>query len=162
MNNIWTIVISAATGGIFTLITAYITTAISAKKERNKWESETAIKFIDYSISNPELAKKVARQFSIAVIVILDEDGTTNRKYFLPAFCRFSVGRLDDHDICIDDSYLSRDHGLFYYKKGKIIYKDTSPTNRSTVNGKEILRSRRLKSGDILLLGHTNIKFEEL
>jgi pSer/pThr/pTyr-binding forkhead associated (FHA) protein len=162
MNNIWTIVISAATGGIFTLITGYITTAIAAKKESKKWESETAIKFIDYSLSNPELARKVARQFSIAVIVHLDEDGTTNRKYFLPAFCRFSIGRLGDHDICINDSYLSRDHGLFYYRKGRIIYKDTSPTNRSTVNGKEILKKRRLRNNDILVLGHSKFKFEEL
>lgn len=161
-DNIWTIIISAATGGIFTLITAYVTTLIASVKERKKWESETAIKFIDYSLTNPDLAKKVARQFSIAVIVHLTQDGTTIEKYFLPAFCRFSIGRHTDHDICLTDRYVSRDHGLFYYRKGRIIYRDTSPTNKTYVNGKELRNKRKLKSGDNLMMGQTLLRFEEL
>lgn len=162
-STIWTIVISAATGGVFTLLTTYITSIITSNKERKKWESETAIKFIDYSLSNPVLAKKVARQFSIAVIVHIDTDGSTIKKYFLPAFCRFSIGRHEDHDIYIEeDKYLSRDHGLFYYNGGKIFYKDTSPTNRTSVNGKELKCKKRLRSGDILILGYSTLKFEEL
>lgn len=113
-------------------------------------------------MTKPELAKKVSRQFSIAVVVHLDKDGTTICKYFLPAFCRFSVGRLEDHDICILDPYLSRDHGLFYYSKGAIYYKDTSPTNKTLVNGKEIHKKRKLKSGDTLVMGETNFRYEEL
>lgn len=162
MENIVTILLSAATGGIFTLTTTYISTIITSKKERKKWESETAIKFIEYSLTNPNLATKVARQFSIAVLVHLDSDDRTIKKYFLPAFCRFSIGRHADHDICIADPYLSRDQGLFYYREGKIFYKDTSPTNKTIVNGTTLHKKRQLKSGDYLLLGQTKIKFEEL
>jgi len=162
MENIWTIIISAATGGIFTLFTTYISTLVSSRKERQKWESETAIKFIDYSLSNPDLARKISRQFSIAIIVHIDNDGSTNNKYFLPAFCRISIGRNDNHDICIDDPYLSRDHGLFYYNNGKIIYKDTSSTNKTLINNKAITKRRKLKTGDYLLLGRTQFRFDKL
>jgi pSer/pThr/pTyr-binding forkhead associated (FHA) protein len=162
MDNIWTIIISAATGGFFTLVTTYISTLITTQKEKKKWESETAIKFIDYSLTSPELAKRVARQFSIAVIVHLDKDDRTICKYFLPAFCRFSVGRLEDNDISVLDEYLSRDQGLFYYSSGKIYYKDTSPTNKTQINGTEIHKKAKLKSGDILIMGRTKLKFEEL
>ena len=162
MSSTWTIVISAITGGVITLATTYVSSLIASKREKDRWDSETAMKFIDYSLTRPDLAKKVARQFSIAVVVYIDSDGTTIAKYFLPAFCRFSVGRLEDHDISIPDPYLSRDQGLFYYSKGKIYYKDTSPTNKTIVNGTAIEKQRKLKSGDILIMGKTHFKFEEL
>ncbi|MGV8828231.1 MAG: FHA domain-containing protein [Breznakibacter sp.] len=162
MNNTWTIIVSAATGGIVTLITTYVSSIISFRKERKKWESETALKFIDYSLSNPILAKKVARQFSIAFIVHLNNEDRTESKYFLPAFCRFSVGRNEDNDICVNDQSLSRDHGLFYYKNGRILYKDTYPTNKTWINGKVITKKHQLKSGDILKLGVTRLRYEEL
>ncbi len=163
MNNIWIIILSAVVGGVITIITTYISGLVNSQKERKKWDSETAIKFIDYSLSRPDLAKKVARQFSIAVVVHLDADGNTICKYFLPAFCRFSIGRLDDHDISIpDDSHLSRDQGLFYYRAGKIYYKDTSPTNITLINGIKIHNEKKLKNGDNLIMGESRFKFEEL
>lgn len=162
MDGIWTILISALIGVVATLITTYVSVVITSQKEKKRWESETAIKFIEYSLTNPEIAKKVSRQFSIAVVTHLDKDGTTNHKYFLPAFCRFSIGRLEDNDISVLDEYLSRDHGLFYYNKGKIYYRDTSPTNKTLVNGKKIHKRRKLRSGDTLTMGKTNFRFDEL
>lgn len=159
MSNSFAIITVAIITGLFSLITATITSVIVNRKDRRNWKNETAIKFIEYSLTKPEIAKKVARQFSIAVLVQIDEDGSTLGKFFLPAFCRFTIGRSVDHDLTINDPYLSRDHGLFYYSKGKMYYKDTSALNATSVNGKKISESRRLKTGDILILGKTRMKF---
>src|SRR5690606_16999620 len=116
----------------------------------------------EYTLTNPEVAQKVARQFSIAVLIQLNSDNRTLKKFFLPAFCRFSIGRNKDHDICIDDIFLSRDHGLFYYKGGNIYYKDTSALNPTIINGRKLKDSKRLSSGDQLHFGETRMKFLKL
>src|SRR5690606_11883422 len=134
MTNEATLLYVAVIGGVFTLITTLLSAEIASRKERKSWENETAIRFIEYTLTNPEVAQKVARQFSIAVLIQLNSDNRTLKKFFLPAFCRFSIGRNKDHDICIDDIFLSRDHGLFYYKGGNIYYKDTSALNPTIIN----------------------------
>jgi len=162
MTNETTLLFVAIIGGLFTLITTLVSAEIASRKERKSWENETAIKFIEYSLTNPDVARKVARQFSIAVLVQLDNVDTTIDKFFLPAFCRFSIGRNEDHDICISDGYLSRDHGLFYYKEGNIFYKDTSALNPTLVNGKKINDTKKLINGDLLTFGKTKMKFVKL
>ena len=68
----------------------------------------------------------------------------------------------DDNDIVLDDEEVSRYHGVFYYKNNKAYFHDLGSTNETLINGKEINKLKRIKSGDKILLGRTKLEFENL
>lgn len=162
MSNLFIIIVSAAIGGLITLITTYASSIFLERKEKRKWETETGLKYIELSLSHPELARKLSKQFAVALLVWVDDKGNTMDKYFLPAFCRYTVGRLEDNDICIADEYLSRDHGLFIYDKGKIYYQDSATTNKTQINGSNVNHKVQLNDGDELIVGFSKLMYRKL
>ena len=74
-----------------------------------------------------------------------------------------TIGRKDinnnpDIDLVRYDkeNIISRNHGIFFFKDGKVFFKDTS-TNGTYVNGKRLLRNRKAE-----LFNGNDIRFAKL
>ena len=143
-------------------IVSYIVTVLKAKYDATRWNSEFAANYSKLLVENPKAAEQLAKQFSIGLIIIRDQDGNTVSKHYLPYQCKMSIGRRTENDIVLTGRFVSRDHGIFFYRGNKIMFRLLSPKNKSLLNGKQINKICSLKSGDKIILGETKIEFEEL
>lgn len=159
-------IMSALVGGVagatISLISSYIITKLKIKQEVEIWNTEFAVNYSKLLFENPEAATQLARQFAIGLIIVRNSEGGTVSKHFIPYQCKVSVGRNKDNDIVLSDRTVSRDHGVFYYRKKKVMFQQFSPLNKTEVNGELINKQCKLKSGDKLMLGETLLEFEEL
>ncbi|MCC7391683.1 HD domain-containing protein [Candidatus Sumerlaeota bacterium] len=63
-----------------------------------------------------------------------------------------TVGRETYCDIILDDPKVSRHHGTFQLRDGKIIFVDNNSTNGTMLNGRKITEAE-IRSGDIIKFG---------
>ena len=71
---------------------------------------------------------------------------------------RMLIGRLDQSDILIDDSSVSREHAIIERKDGRFILEDLKSTNGTFING-EFVDVRVLNHGDKIRIGNTVLQF---
>ena len=62
---------------------------------------------------------------------------------------RFSIGRLPENDLVIEDTSLSRRHALIETVDGSVIVSDCGSQNGTFVNGKRVVGAVELHDGDI-------------
>lgn len=78
----------------------------------------------------------------------------------LPTALPVLLGRSSSCDITIDDGLLSRQHSeIFINELGKLQIRDLESTNLTIVNERDI-ESHSLITGDVILLGETEIVVE--
>jgi len=66
---------------------------------------------------------------------------------------RFTIGRLPENDLSLDDSSLSRRHALIERADGSVIVSDCGSQNGTFVNGKPVVGAVELHDGDLLTFG---------
>lgn len=66
---------------------------------------------------------------------------------------RTVVGRDPDADVCIDDDAVSWNHLEIESRGGVLMATDLDSSNGTTLNGEPLDRPRRLRDGDVLLVG---------
>lgn len=71
----------------------------------------------------------------------------------------YTVGRIEERDICIPDPTISTYHGSFVKNGNTYILKDNNSTNGSRVNNEPILE-QELKNSDIIQLGDVEMLYE--
>ncbi len=64
-----------------------------------------------------------------------------------------TIGRHDQCDIQVQDTWMSRQHARIVWSGSGYVVEDLGSTNGTFVNGERVAGSRALKSGDILRLG---------
>lgn len=67
------------------------------------------------------------------------------------------VGRSASCDVCVDDNKMSRQHFVIEYHEDGFVIRDLDSMNGTWVNGFRLIGSRRLKSGDRVLAGLSDI-----
>lgn len=72
-----------------------------------------------------------------------------------------TIGRTPDNDIQIDATNVSRRHAVLLTSTEQCILEDLNSTNGVHINGRRIVR-QRLNDGDIVTIGKTELRFEEL
>lgn len=77
-----------------------------------------------------------------------------------PAPARLVIGRSEEADLVLTDRDVSREHLELERDLDGVIARDLASKNGLIVNGKR-LRERRLRHGDLLTLGATQIAFED-
>jgi pSer/pThr/pTyr-binding forkhead associated (FHA) protein len=85
-----------------------------------------------------------------ARIWIADEGGPRS---FLLAGERTAVGRDPEADICIDDEAVSWNHLEIESRGGVLMATDLDSSNGTKLNGEPLDRPRRLRDGDVLVVG---------
>ncbi len=76
---------------------------------------------------------------------------------------QLTVGRGVNNDVPLgDDEFASARHARFEPRRDGVYVEDIGSTNGTFVNGIRLARERRLAPGDIVRVGETDLRFEEL
>lgn len=70
------------------------------------------------------------------------------------------VGRSSDNDLPLDDDFASARHARFEPKRDGVWVSDAGSTNGTYVNGKKLAKPHRLKPGDVIRVGNTDLRYE--
>ena len=91
--------------------------------------------------------------------LILSLDGQTLAEYNMTKE-RYTVGRLPDNDIRIDNAAVSGHHSLLINILNDSFLEDLNSTNGTYVNGK-LIKKHALQHGDVITVGHHQLRFVE-
>src|SRR5512147_2381098 len=91
--------------------------------------------------------------------LILRLDGQTLAEYNMTKE-RYTVGRLPDNDIRIDNAAVSGHHSLIINILNDSFLEDLNSTNGTYVNGK-IIKKHALQHGDVITVGHHQLRYVE-
>jgi len=73
---------------------------------------------------------------------------------------RYTIGRLPDNDVRIDNPAVSGHHSLIINILNDSFLEDLSSTNGTYVNGK-LIKKHALQHGDVVTIGHHQLRFVE-
>lgn len=71
-----------------------------------------------------------------------------------------TIGREDENDIALDDEFSSARHARVEPRRDGVWVEDIGSTNGTFVNGTRISAARRLKPGDVIRVGNTDLRYE--
>ena len=91
--------------------------------------------------------------------LILTLDGQVLAEYNMNKE-RYTVGRLPDNDIRIDNPAVSGHHSLIINILNYSFLEDLNSTNGTYVNGK-LIKKHALQHGDVITVGHHQLRFVE-
>ena len=91
--------------------------------------------------------------------LILSLEGKTLAEYNMNKE-RYTIGRLPDNDIRIDNPAVSGHHSLIINILNDSFLEDLSSTNGTYVNGK-LIKKHALQHGDVITAGHHQLRFVE-
>jgi len=73
-----------------------------------------------------------------------------------------TLGRSSDNVVPLSgDKEISRHHAIILYESGQFVIQDQNSLNGTFVNDEQISTPRFLKSGDVILVGISHLKFEQ-
>jgi hypothetical protein len=73
-----------------------------------------------------------------------------------------TLGRSARNDIPLaEDEFASVEHARLEPRRDGVWIDDVGSTNGTFVNGEQLSRPRRLKAGDVIRIGETDLRFEE-
>jgi hypothetical protein len=73
---------------------------------------------------------------------------------------RYTVGRLPDNDVRIDNPAVSGHHSLIINILNDSFLEDLNSTNGTYVNGK-LIKKHALQHGDVITIGHHQLRFTD-
>lgn len=91
--------------------------------------------------------------------LILSLDGHVLAEYNMNKE-RYTIGRLPDNDIRIDNPAVSGHHSLIINILNDSFLEDLNSTNGTYVNGK-LIKKHALQHGDVITAGHHQLRFVE-
>ena len=91
--------------------------------------------------------------------LILSLDGQVMAEYNMNKE-RYTVGRLPDNDIRIDNAAVSGHHSLIINILNDSFLEDLNSTNGTYVNGK-LIKKHALQHADVITVGHHQLRFME-
>src|ERR1700737_106596 len=91
--------------------------------------------------------------------LILSLDGSVLAEYNMNKE-RYTIGRLPDNDIRIDNPAVSGHHSLIINILNDSFLEDLNSTNGTYVNGK-LIKKHALQHGDVVTAGHHQLRFVE-
>src|SRR2546426_12831539 len=84
--------------------------------------------------------------------LVLSLDGSVMAEYNMNKE-RYTIGRLPDNDIRIDNAAVSGHHSLIINILNDSFLEDLNSTNGTYVNGK-LIKKHALQHGDVITVGH--------
>src|SRR6202021_2276017 len=99
---------------------------------------------------NERKAKHMAR-------LVLSLDGQVMAEYNMNKE-RYTIGRLPDNDIRIDNAAVSGHHSLIINILNDSFLEDLNSTNGTYVNGK-LIKKHAMQHGDVITVGHHQLRF---
>jgi pSer/pThr/pTyr-binding forkhead associated (FHA) protein len=91
--------------------------------------------------------------------LVLSLDGQIMAEYNMNKE-RYTIGRLPDNDIRIDNAAVSGHHSLIINILNDSFLEDLNSTNGTYVNGK-LIKKHAMQHGDVITVGHHQLRFVE-
>ncbi len=91
--------------------------------------------------------------------LVLSLDGQVMAEYNMNKE-RYTIGRLPDNDIRIDNAAVSGHHSLIINILNDSFLEDLNSTNGTYANGK-LIKKHALQHGDVITVGHHQLRFVE-
>ena len=91
--------------------------------------------------------------------LILSLDGQVLAEYNMSKE-RYTIGRLPDNDVRIDNAAVSGHHSLIINILNDSFLEDLNSTNGTYVNGK-LIKKHALQNSDVITVGHHQLKFAD-
>src|SRR4030088_1334173 len=92
--------------------------------------------------------------------LVLSLDGQVMAEYNMNKE-RYTIGRLPDNDIRIDNAAVSGHHSLIINILNDSFLEDLNSTNGTYVNGK-LIKKHALQHGDVITVGHHQLRFVDV
>jgi len=89
----------------------------------------------------------------VSQLVVVKSDTLAGQRYSIGAPA--VVGRSQEADIIVDDSYASDFHFRIGQQEGRIVVNDLGSTNGTYVNGRRVTTPTSLSKGDSVQIGKT-------
>jgi pSer/pThr/pTyr-binding forkhead associated (FHA) protein len=87
------------------------------------------------------------------------ESGPERDRRFPLAATGLSIGRQAGNDLALNDQQVSRQHARIEVRDGQVVVTDLGTANGTYVNDQRIEGTVPLRSGDIVTVGETTIRF---
>jgi pSer/pThr/pTyr-binding forkhead associated (FHA) protein len=71
-----------------------------------------------------------------------------------------SIGRTTENDIALADDFASARHARIEPRRDGVWVSDAGSTNGTYVNGAKLAKPHRLKPGDVIRVGGTDLRYE--
>ena len=71
-----------------------------------------------------------------------------------------TIGRGQDNDVPLDDDFASARHARIEPRRDGVWVTDDGSTNGTFVNGARLSKPRKLKPGDVIRIGNTDLRYE--
>jgi len=157
------IMIYAAIGLLVLLVLVIAIVVAVRKKNSGNSQLENGVGHgLDIPVTRPMKSVQKTVQKSAAIGKKLHfsiMDNQNNHKAFDKNIDKeLYIGRATDCDISFKDDEMSRKHLKISHEKHSLYANDMNPTNATVINGVPIKGRMRLSSGDVLLVGQTEIK----
>lgn len=111
----------------------------------------------EITVSAPAAKPAAGRAVALTVVA----GARKGRRYQLNIAERATLGRAANCDLMLDDDVeISNQHAMLQMQNGKLSARDLNSTNGTLVNGVPIHNDYPLRSGDLLLLGRTELRVE--
>lgn len=93
-------------------------------------------------------------------VFLTDQGSKAVYKFYISN--RIVLGRNKDVDVVSieNDNMISHRHCELFIYEGKIYIKDLDSSNHTYLNGNMVIHSTACKNGDIIKIGHTNLKIK--
>jgi pSer/pThr/pTyr-binding forkhead associated (FHA) protein len=98
-----------------------------------------------------------ASQYGYLTVINPGQTGLPAGKKF-PLDQANTIGRTMSNDIPLNDSFLSGEHALLEWDGSTWIVEDLGSTNGSWLNGRELDQPMPVNYGDIIQVGHVEMK----
>jgi pSer/pThr/pTyr-binding forkhead associated (FHA) protein len=154
-----TIAVSALVGGCVSVVTAYVTTRIQSAAEQAKWRREFAQAYAELAGGENAHAQRLATQFPAGFVKYHSESTGDNERRFIAKGITMIIGRDEGCDICIDDAGLSRRHAALRSSESSVTITDLGTGSGVFVNGSRVGDRYKLRSGDVVRIGSTDLEF---
>jgi hypothetical protein len=98
-----------------------------------------------------------ASQYGYLTVINPGQSGLQPGKKF-PLNQINSIGRAMTNDIPLNDNFLSSEHAVLEWDGNSWIVEDLGSTNGSWLNGRELDQPMPLSYGDVIQVGHVELK----
>ena len=167
--DIRSLLVNAAIGIITSSVTAYITTVIKVKQEKEKWSRDFALKYAEMQANDISGAQRMAEQFAIGVLIYDSPNIGERERFFVPQNCRLTVGADEANSIVIDHETVARQHCAFDSDDKNTYVLDLGSPNGVYVKssgesryGARVDGKQRLFSDDVISVGKIPLRYYQL
>lgn len=133
-------------------------------RERSERKIDIAYKYAELNQMDTEVAKtflnEVAKETAIGFLYLNDDD--TKSKIWIRNDANILVGRGQHCDVCLSNTFVSREHCVVHAQDHKVYIVPLNPTNPMVVDDQTVQAKFEIRDGSALCIGPYEFIYFEL